>query len=153
MDVVDERIPDELYREIVARLPTVSVELVVRRDDGAVLLLERTNPPAEGEWFWPGGRLFKGERFEDAAHRIADEELGLDVALGERLGTYAHHWETGRYPEVEGTHTVNVVYLAEVEGEPTVALDDQHGDHRWLAAREDGLPRYVERYLDDADLV
>jgi len=63
------------------------------------LLTRRQNEPAKGEWFWPGSRLYKGERLDDAAVRVAGEELGLDTVDIKRLGVSEHFWEsTGSKP-------------------------------------------------------
>ena len=33
------------------------------------LLVERASEPVKGVWWWPGGRILKGETFFDAASR------------------------------------------------------------------------------------
>jgi len=103
METHDERIPEETFAEFLSRLPQVSVELFLETERG-VLLVRRTNEPAKGEWFWPGTRLYKGERFPNAVRRLAKEELGLDVDVGEHLGTYEHFWDTGAFDSVDNTH-------------------------------------------------
>lgn len=151
MQVDAERIPDDLFAQFLDRMPQVSVELVLEHE-GRVLLLERCNEPAKGEWFWPGTRLYKGEEFERAVRRLAREELGLAVDIERRLGVYSHFWEVGAFPGVETTHTVNVVYLAHPRGDAgefSLTLDEQHGDVRWIDAVDDGLHEYVVRYLED----
>jgi ADP-ribose pyrophosphatase YjhB (NUDIX family) len=37
--------------------------------DNALLLLRTKNEPAKGEWWFPGGRIKKGESLEQASHR------------------------------------------------------------------------------------
>ncbi|QIO20876.1 NUDIX domain-containing protein [Haloarcula sp. JP-L23] len=73
-------IPDEEWKTIVQSVPLVSVDLVVRTGEG-IVLLKRTNEPAKGEWFVPGGRVRKGERLREAVHRVARTELGVDVTI------------------------------------------------------------------------
>jgi colanic acid biosynthesis protein WcaH len=89
MRVHDEHVPAELYGLFIERMPQACVELVIERPEG-ILLAKRTKEPAAGEWFWPGSRLYKGERLADAAHRVASDELGIGITLAERLGVYAH---------------------------------------------------------------
>jgi 8-oxo-dGTP diphosphatase len=60
---------------------------VVDVEDGALLLVKRRNPPSAGRWTLPGGRIEPGESPRDAAHREAMEETGLDLEIGELLGT------------------------------------------------------------------
>jgi colanic acid biosynthesis protein WcaH len=160
MEVHDEYVPEETFREFVAEMPQVCVEVVVEREDGAVLLARRTNEPVAGEWFWPGSRLYKGERLADAAERVGREELGTTLAVGDRLGVYEHRWETSR--EGPSRHTVNVVFRARFddgggdhgdgsEGTAAVTLDDQHDAARFVHPRDvdDSYHEYVRRYAAD----
>jgi 8-oxo-dGTP diphosphatase len=60
---------------------------IVDVEAGALLLVRRRNPPSAGRWTLPGGRVEPGEDFPDAARREALEETGLDLEIGELLGT------------------------------------------------------------------
>lgn len=152
MDVRDELLPEEQYAAFIEHMPEVCVELVVERD-GEVLLARRENEPASGEWFWPGSRLYKGEETDAAAHRVAAEELDIEVELDGLVGVYSHFWERSAQSEDVSRHTVNVVYRATpTDPDPDVTLDEQHGDYRWLAERNSDLHEYVLQYLDDAGL-
>lgn len=66
----------ERFVELVRALPLVSVDLVLVRDRREVLLGLRTNRPAQGSWFVPGGRILKDEKRADALTRVAARELG-----------------------------------------------------------------------------
>lgn len=153
MKVHDEHIPEELYGKFLSRMPQVSIELFLERD-GEVLLARRNNEPLKGEWFWPGSRLRKGEELEEAAHRVAREELGIEIELGEPLGVFEHFWEGCEVEGVEELHTVNVVFRARPKVEPEeITLDEQHGDYRWVSEIEPGFHEYVERYLEESGLL
>lgn len=146
-------VPAEIYAEQIANFPQVCVEVVLESSEG-VLVAKRANEPARGEWFWPGGRLYKDEKLETAAHRVAREELGIGVDLERQLGVNAHFWETSDVPGQPSRHTVNVVYIATpVDDDPAIELDDQHTAYRWLTAVEPELHEYVSQYLEDYDLV
>ncbi|WP_247730639.1 NUDIX domain-containing protein [Halovivax limisalsi] len=153
MEVHDERIPDELFSEFIAHMPEVCVELVVE-NNGEILLAKRTKKPAKGEWFWPGGRLYKGEELEDAAHRIAAEELGINVEIVDRLGVCSHFWETSAEENTTGRHTVNIPYHVIPDGAVSeISLDEQHSRIRWISDEDESLHEYVELYLEDANLL
>ena len=81
---MDER---SRFVELVRDLPLISVDLVLVRDGREVLLGLRTNRPAQGSWFVPGGRILKNERRADALTRVAARELGIpDIhALAQHL--------------------------------------------------------------------
>jgi len=144
-------LPADEWATIVTHVPVVSVDLVIRHDDG-VLLGERRNEPLAGEWFVPGGTVFKGERFKEAAHRVAREEIGSEVIIDRRLGTYEHFYETAEVPDVDGKHYVATAFEARLDGD-SIRSDDQHAELRVFRQPFPELHPYVERYLDEVGLL
>jgi A/G-specific adenine glycosylase len=71
--------------------PHYEVVAAVIRENGRVLIAQR---PAEGLlgglWEFPGGKLEPGETLTQALEREIDEELGVRVRVGERVGVYEH---------------------------------------------------------------
>jgi ADP-ribose pyrophosphatase YjhB (NUDIX family) len=64
----------------------------VPQEDRCVL---RTNEPAKGKWFVPGGLVRKYERLADAFARIVKTEIGLEVSIGDTtvaMCQYRHYW-------------------------------------------------------------
>ena len=151
MDLQDEFIPPETFATCLNHAPQPCVDLVVEYEDG-ILLTRRQKEPAKGEWFWPGSRLYKGERLDDAAVRVAREELGLDTAAVERLGVSEHFWEASAVEGVETRHTVPVVYRVTPEEGETVTLDEQHDEYRVVTAPPKGANEYVVEYFERFDL-
>lgn len=157
-DPAEKPVPDDDWRRIVEHVPLVSVDLLVRDGDG-VVLGKRTNEPAKGEWFVPGGTVLKGERLEAAVHRVAREELGVDVEIEERLGTYEHFYDASEVPGVDSKHYLATAFVVTpVDGESgrrpweeNAAHDDQHAGFRTVAGDEELHP-YVRRYLRDAGI-
>ena len=127
----------EEFLEVVERTPLVSIDLVVRRDDGRVLLGKRTNEPAKGFWFVPGGRIHKNERLADAFRRISNAELGKPFAIGEArfLGVFEHLYATNFAERPgTGTHYVVLAYELHAKGLPDQLPADQHGEFDWFDA-------------------
>ncbi len=64
---------------------------VTRRADGRILIAQR---PIEGMlgglWEFPGGKREPGESLPDCLRREIREELGIDVAVGQQIGTVRH---------------------------------------------------------------
>lgn len=152
MDVHDEFIPEETFGDCLAHLPQVCVEVVVAHD-GGIVLARRSNAPAAGEWFWPGGRLYKGERLTDAAERIAREELELSVTIEERLGVHAHFWDSASVAGADSRHTVNVVFLVSPTDGLDITLDSQHDDWRLVRSLDDSAHEYVREYVSAYELL
>ena len=47
-----------------------------------IFLIHRANKPGKDWWWWPGGRIFKGETlFLSAARKVYEDLLGLDLDL------------------------------------------------------------------------
>lgn len=149
----DSPVGDAEWRTVVRHVPIVSVDLVVRQGDG-IVLGKRTNEPARGEWFVPGGRVHKNERLEAAVHRIAAEELGVAVTVERRLGVYEHFWDATEHDDVDGKHYVPVAFLVTAT-DGDFEADDQHEALRRFEPPFDDLSLhpYVETYLADADVV
>jgi 8-oxo-dGTP diphosphatase len=63
------------------------VGAVVLDGDGRLLLVRRGREPSRGLWSVPGGRVEPGETGPDAVRREVREETGLDVVVGEPVGT------------------------------------------------------------------
>lgn len=149
-------VPADEWATIVRNVPIVSIDLVVfaphRTGDG-VVLAKRENEPAKGRWFVPGGRVQKGERLVEAAHRVARAELGVAVDVERLLGVYEHHYETADVADAGGKHYVPVGFVVRTEGE-SFDLDDQHSAVRVFG--RDDLPDvhpFTRAYLADAGFV
>jgi colanic acid biosynthesis protein WcaH len=125
------------FLEVIDRTPLVSIDLIVRDEQGRLLMGLRRNEPARGFWFVPGGRIFKGETLEAAFERITLVELGVQVprSAARLFGAYTHLYEANALA-VEGVSTHYVVLAHEL---PSLVLPSalplaQHGRYRWVSA-------------------
>lgn len=150
-DRSDQWIPADEWATIVRNVPIVSVDLVIECNDG-VVLGQRENEPAKGEWFVPGGRVQKFESLTDAVHRIAREELDIDVTIQRRLGVYEHMYDESDVSESDGKHYVANAFVVQVIDESSLSADEQHGSLRVFDEPPEDLHPYVEVYLRDAGI-
>lgn len=105
-------------------VPTVGV---VCLRQGEVLLIKRGNPPRQGQWSLPGGRLEWGETLQAGALRELAEETGVEAEI------------LGLVDVVDGVmttrHYIMIDYAARwTAGEP-VAGDDA-ADARFFSLEE-----------------
>ena len=105
----------------------------VPHDSVSVLLIRRGTDPFRGCWALPGGFVEYGEDLPTAVQREIAEETGLGNLLFRQFRTYG---APGRDPR---GHTVSVVYVARVTGDPPPV---QGGDDAAQAAwfHVDDLP-------------
>lgn len=77
-----------------ARSGTLLVAAGIVIEDGRVLLTKR-KPGAHlaGAWELPGGKVRSGEDPRDALRRELDEELGIDVLVGDVVEVTFHRYE------------------------------------------------------------
>ncbi|MGO9898432.1 MAG: NUDIX hydrolase [Solirubrobacteraceae bacterium] len=90
-------LPKAEFDWIFARVPRLTVEVVIAEPGRGVLLSLRGIDPCKGMWHLPGGTVRFGEPAVDAVKRVAHAELGLTVDVGELLGyiEYPSHYEHG----------------------------------------------------------
>ena len=129
-----QRLETELFKQIVAHTPLVSIDLIVRNQQGQVLLGQRLNRPAKGYWFVPGGRICKDETIASSFTRLVKDELGLDQKLKQAtcLGSYEHFYKDNFLGTNFTTHYVVLGYSFEAEVTLTNLPREQHGHYRWF---------------------
>lgn len=101
-------------------------------DAGRLLLAQRVSPPElAGRWELPGGKIEPGETPEEGLRRELREELGVETAVGDRIGV-----------DVPLSNTMVLrAYAVELKSGVPAALE--HSAVRWVDAAE----------LADVDLV
>jgi 8-oxo-dGTP diphosphatase len=67
--------------------PVVAIGAVVIHDN-KVLLVKRGQPPSEGLWAIPGGKVKLGETLQQAAEREIKEETDINVSAGEPVHVF-----------------------------------------------------------------
>lgn len=142
-------IPDNLYHQIIECLPIACVDIAIIAR-GSVLLVKRNDPPAKGEWWLPGGRVFKGETMRQTAKRKALEEVGIECHVGPIVHTAETIFPDG--PEGIPVHSINSCFMLYPVGDFTVKLDSHHSGGMWISLIHDGLHPYVKQCLSGAGI-
>jgi len=124
----------ERLLEIIGATPLVSIDLILENPQGEILLGIRTNQPAQGYWFVPGGRIRKNEPLADAFRRISAAELGKELSIdgAELLGAFDHIYDDNFLGTAGiNTHYVALGYKVKTADEFAVVSDEQHSSMQW----------------------
>ncbi|TQI79815.1 colanic acid biosynthesis protein WcaH [Serratia fonticola] len=122
------------FKNVVKSTPLVSIDLIVENEIGHILLGRRTNRPARGYWFVPGGRVQKNETLDTAFQRLTQDEIGCKVSRDctDFLGVYEHFYNENFSDEDFSTHYVVLGYhIKVVTGELSLPLE-QHDSYLWI---------------------
>lgn len=127
-----------IFAEVISSTPLVSIDILVENVRGEFLLGLRTNRPARGFWFVPGGRVFKNESLAAAFERLTLSELGQTIPLqqAQHHGLYEHFYTDsvfGDDPEYQQISTHYIVNAFKVRLPCLVEFpQQQHSAYRWL---------------------
>ncbi|HAS6104891.1 TPA: GDP-mannose mannosyl hydrolase [Vibrio vulnificus] len=150
-----QRLDEETFKTVVASTPLVSMDLVISNLHGQVLLGLRTNRPAQGFWFVPGGRIGKDETFEQAFLRLTQVELGRPVPLVEAtfLGPYQHLYSDNFSGTGFTTHYVVLGYQLTLDLDLHLLPAEQHQHYQWWDIQDlltsEQVHRNTKAYFSD----
>ena len=149
MRKVVKRIPDNLYRKIHSSVPVACVDIVVDDGRGNFLLVKRKNKPEKGIWWFPGGRVLRGEKLEETALRKLRQEAGLRGKVVKLLGVWGYFSRIGYFSGIPA-HTIAIVYHVKVKPTKKVIIDWQSSDSKWYRKINPNWRPYVKKFLKEA---
>lgn len=130
-------LPVHEFAQVIDRTPLVSLDLLVENGQGEFLLGLRTNRPAQGFWFVPGGRVRKGETLAQAFERLTLAELGQTFSLQDAAhqGLYEHFYSDNVFADAPAyehmsTHYVVNAFKLKIGTDYVLPLK-QHSAWRW----------------------
>lgn len=151
---MDQPILDNEWAYIVEHMPIPSVDLVIQDEKEEMFLLgKRTSKVAQGTWFVPGGRIKKGERYQEAVERILEEETGLKGQIVNCLGSYEHFYETADAESADKKHYTPTAFLIMVDRNQPLASDEQHAELIWFEEPPENSHEYTLDYLRDSGII
>lgn len=108
----------------------LAVKGIIRRNDGKILVLKRSNKDDHkpGVWETVGGGMDKEESPQEALIREISEETGLLVNVGSPFNIFTFKKDTGEFK-------VGMTFLCEYVG-GEVTLSDEHTEYRWIDPKE-----------------
>jgi len=124
------------FLKVIEKTPLVSIDLIVRNQDGDILVGLRKNGPAKDTWFVPGGRIRKNETISNSFSHLTQKELGVKLNIGKAnfLGVFEHFY-TDNYASIPnfGTHYVVLGYEIKLSISGIELPTEQHTEYRWLS--------------------
>ena len=149
-------LPDETFKSVIQHTPLISIDLIVRNEQGEVLLGKRVNAPAKGYWFVPGGRVRKNETLDDAFVRLVREELGIESGITRAdtkfLGVFEHFYDDCVFGNDVSTHYIVLGY--EIRQKKVLQLPlKQHLAYQLfeenLIFKMDSVHQYTKNYFNE----
>lgn len=125
------------YLQVIESTPLVSIDLIIEVEK-KVLLGKRTNKPAKGFWFVPGGRIFKNEKIDDAIRRISEKEIHKELFRDdlEFYGIFEHFYPDSFVSDSIQTHYVVLAYKVKLASVPPSLPMAEHEEYRLLSRNE-----------------
>jgi ADP-ribose pyrophosphatase YjhB (NUDIX family) len=111
------RLPDKTYSQALDRLVISTLDIIVVKPNGKILLGKRCWEPLKGEFFLLGGSRQRGESFELTAARLLNSELGIEAETTrfQALGFYSFAFSKRRQPPRDhGVHTDSHVFMVKL---------------------------------------
>jgi colanic acid biosynthesis protein WcaH len=153
-----QELPASEFAAAVKALPLVSLDWVVTNPDRQLLLGQRSNAPACGWWFTPGGRIRKNEPLAQALLRVACNELGLTPDLygqvlgkARLMGAWDHFYTDSAFSASVSTHYVNLPHWLPLSWAEVALLKlpmgEQHSAWQWMALTDASQSSLVHPYV------
>lgn len=141
---------DDVFQHIVKNTPLISIDLIVKNNQGQVLLGKRNNPPAKNFWFVVGGRIRKNEKFHQAFTRLTMQELGQSFSLEQArfIAPYQHFYDDSIFGDNISTHYVVLAYELVVDNLNNLPIE-QHSHYQWFNVDELLKNNEVHQYTKD----
>jgi len=112
--------------------PRVAIGAIVFKGDG-VLLVRRAQPPSEGVWAIPGGRVEIGETLQQAAEREVLEETGITIRAGKPVFAF-DYIERDAAGRVRFHYIIIDLNAEYIRGEPCPG--DDAAEARWVTPQQ-----------------
>lgn len=122
----------------------VAVTGAVRNEDGAVLLIRRTDNDL---WALPGGAMDLGETIAETVVREVKEETGLEVDVTGVVGIYTDPKHVVEFSDGEVRQQFSICFLARLVG-GELTPSEESSEVRWVSRRElDDYPMHPSMRL------
>jgi ADP-ribose pyrophosphatase YjhB (NUDIX family) len=148
MSNLDQPLTPREFTDIYAKVPRLTIEIVMRNPQGEVLLAKRAIEPCIGQWHLPGGTVRFAEPLAKAVKRIAAREIGISVEATTLLGIieYPSHYMHGL------DDPVGIAYEITNYG-GTIAIDTEASTYGWFDVLPDPMHADQDSFLIEKGII
>ncbi|OGG61119.1 hypothetical protein A3C87_03135 [Candidatus Kaiserbacteria bacterium RIFCSPHIGHO2_02_FULL_49_34] len=145
------KLTTEEYISYMDKTPVACIDIVLFNENRTqVLLFKRTNEPAQGIYFTPGGCIQKGETFAEAAIRKMKEELNISLRHEELTNPHIIEelWPNSAFPNIS-YHAITIFFgytLTKAEAD-AITLDLQHSARQWFSVDDPSIHPYIQERI------
>lgn len=110
--------------------------------DGRILLLKVRSKSSHdaNKWEIPGGKVKKGEFFDEALRREFLEETGLKIIIESHYNTFQNNYTACKTNEE--IKSIQIIMNVSVDSDE-VNISEEHDDYRWFTKEE------IKQLFDD----
>ncbi|WP_446926045.1 GDP-mannose mannosyl hydrolase [Klebsiella pneumoniae] len=129
---------DDAFKNVIKNTPLISIDLIIQNEKGEYLVGKRSNRPARGFWFVPGGRIQKNETLNNGFTRLIQNEIGIEMLRNEAtfLGVFEHFYDDNYFNSEFSTHYIVLAYKISILSNGLVFPHEQHNEYLWMSADE-----------------
>lgn len=151
---------EEKYAEALDVLVIACVDIAVIHK-GSILLGKRSRHPYP-DWWILGGRMFRGEYFENSAKRILERESGIlveDETRFRKIGIANFLWEErAQEPAENGSQQISITMVVDVNDEEALQVrpNDEYSEFKWVPiidAKKNGFHQYVKECVETVEFL
>lgn len=149
---ISSDVSPEIYRTLMEHGPICTIDILFFNPQRTQTLLgKRTSDPYKGTFYAFGGRLRKHESFEDAAVRVAKQEVGIDLLPREiKFSGIINEINSGSKFKGTDYHAVDLYFACVVPQDIEIKLDSQHSEYRWFDVNERNLYPNIKTRISHA---
>lgn len=141
-------IPQKTYKKIIQNIPLCCVDVILANNN-KFLLVKRSQRPAKGKWWFPGGRLLFNESLKSGVKRKLKEELDIKKVKSIKfLDIGETKFKKGYFNSP--VHSLNITYLVKINNsqEKNIKLDRvSHSAYQWLEKIPSQIDPYLKKFL------
>ena len=121
---MNTHVPERYFKIFRKSFPFSCVGIIIINEKDEFLLVRRSIFPYKGKWCLPGGIIRYGEQIEKAVHRVAKNELGIEIQLIKKIGFFEKIFHN--------RHDISHCFLATLNSQ-SINLDSQASDAKFFS--------------------